>query len=176
MIRSLTAADRQPILDLLCATGNFNSAELAIAAELIGIVIDQPGQADYYSWVAEITGDNTPVLAGFLVIGPVPATAGSWHMYWIAVHPSSYGSGIAASLQSYAEGFVRSRCGYWLLAETSGQPGYQRARAFYRKHGYQQLARVADYYKPSDDLILFGKRLAAQTPGDENESPLEARE
>ncbi len=174
MIRPLTREDRKPVIDLLEATGNFNSAELAIAGELIGIVIDQPGQEDYYSWVAETTQHDHTGIAGFLVIGPVPATVGSWHMYWIAVHPASYGTGIAASLQLHAEDFVRSRTGYWLLAETSGQSGYQRARAFYRKHGYRELARVADYYKPSDDLILFGKRFATEAQEKIRRTTLEA--
>ena len=159
MIRALARNDREPVLDLLRATGNFNAAELAIADELMGIVIDQPGQGDYYSFVAEAMPESPPGIAGFLVIGPVPATLGSWHMYWIAVRPPSYGKGIATALQQYSEDFVRRRDGYWLLAETSSQPGYERAHAFYRKHGYRELVRVADYYKPSDDLLLFGKRL-----------------
>jgi ribosomal protein S18 acetylase RimI-like enzyme len=160
MIRPFTRDDREPVMDLLRATGNFNAAELAIADEVIGIVIDRPDQRDYYSFVAETAlPESHSGIAGFLVIGPVPATTGSWHMYWIAVHPASYGKGIGAALQLHAEDFVRRRDGYWLLAETSSQPGYQRARAFYRKQGYCELARVADYYKPSDDLLLFGKRL-----------------
>jgi ribosomal protein S18 acetylase RimI-like enzyme len=163
MIRPIAGSDRKAILDLLGATGNFNTAELAIADELIGIVINQPGQSDYYSFVAEALRNDHAGIAGFLVVGPVPATVGSWHMYWIAVHPGSYGTGIALALQLHAEDFVRARGGYWLLAETSSQSSYGRARAFYCKQGYQQLARVADYYQPSDDLILLGKRLADPT-------------
>jgi ribosomal protein S18 acetylase RimI-like enzyme len=160
MIRPLIENDRQPVMSLLRATGNFNTAELAIADELMGIVIGQPGQRDYWSFVTEIVRDDHARIAGFLVIGPAPATIGSWHMYWIAVHPSAYGTGIARSLEQYAEDFVRCRGGYWLLAETSSQPSYERAHGFYRKQGYQMLARIPDYYRLSDDLILFGKRLA----------------
>jgi ribosomal protein S18 acetylase RimI-like enzyme len=162
MIRPLIENDRKPVIDLLRATGNFNAAELAIADELMGIVISQPGQRDYWSFVIEMVRNGHAVIAGFLVIGPVPATVGSWHMYWIAVDPSKYGTGIARSLERYAEDFVRRRGGYWLLAETSSQPSYERAHGFYRRQGYQTLARIPDYYKRSDDLILFGKRLATQ--------------
>lgn len=159
MIRPLMGKDRESVTDLLRAAGNFNPAELAIADELMEIVLTQPSQADYYSFVTEVVRDDRLGIGGFLVLGPIPATAGSWHMYWLAVHPNHYGTGIAQALERHAETFVRDRGGYWLLAETSSQPSYQRARAFYRKQGYHELARVADYYKLSDDLLLLGKRL-----------------
>lgn len=159
MIRPLADKDRQPVMDLLRANGNFNAAELAIADELMEIVLTRPGQQDYWSFVSEAARDNDAHISGFLVIGPVPATVGSWHMYWIAVHPNDHGAGIARSLQLHAEDFVRRRGGYWILAETSSQPTYRRAHGFYHKQGYQKLVQIPDYYKPSDDMILFGKRL-----------------
>jgi ribosomal protein S18 acetylase RimI-like enzyme len=80
-------------------------------------------------------------------------------MYWIASHPEFYGRGIAQELDKYAKAFVKERAGYWLIAETSSQPSYERTRAFYQKQKYDQLARIPDYYKPGDDLIIFGKRV-----------------
>jgi ribosomal protein S18 acetylase RimI-like enzyme len=93
------------------------------------------------------------------VIGLTPATEGTWQLYWIAVHPLYQGSGVAQALEKYAEAFVRELGGYWLLAETSSQTGYERARAFYRKRGYVELAQIPDYYKPLDNLVIYGKRL-----------------
>jgi len=156
MIRPLAGSDRLPATDLLRATGNFSLPELEIAAELMEIVLNKPGQGDYYAFVDE-QGER---VCGLLILGPVPATAGTWHMYWIAVHPDFHGTGIAQGLDRWAESFARERRAYWLLAETSGQPCYQRTRAFYTKEGYSVLAQIPDYYKPSDDLIVFGKRLS----------------
>jgi GNAT superfamily N-acetyltransferase len=119
---------------------------------LIDIVLHQPLQRDYFAFV-----DSG--LRGFLILGPVPATMGTWHLYWIAVHPSQQGTGIGRELQSFAESFIRDHGGYWLLAETSSQPGYARARSFYLKHEYVELVRIADYYRLSDDMIIYGKRL-----------------
>lgn len=158
MIRQLAPVDREAVLELLRATQNFSTAEIAIAAELIDIVLGEAAQQDYHAWV-----DATRrAVAGFLLIGPTPATTGTWDLYWIAVHPRHQGSGIAPALDCFAEDFVRARGGYWLLAETSSQPGYQRTHAFYRKQQYQVVARIPDYYRPEDDLIVFGKRIAAQ--------------
>lgn len=158
-IRPFAVADRDPVASLLRAAANFNDAELAIADELMGAVLSQPEQKDYYAFIAE--GDaslGTPV-AGFLILGPVPATTGSWHLYWIAVHPRWQGTGVGRQLDEWAAEFVRAHGGYWLLAETSSQPSYERARSFYRKQGYRLLTRIEDYYKPLDDLLVFGRRL-----------------
>jgi ribosomal protein S18 acetylase RimI-like enzyme len=155
MIRELRAEDKQAVIELVRATKNFSDAEIAIAEELIDIVTNNPEQSDYYAYVAEADGH----VAGFLLLGPTPATTGTYDMYWIASHPQFYGRGIAQELDEYAMKFVKERGGYWLIAETSSQPSYERTRAFYEKQKYQQLARIPDYYKPGDDLIIFGKRV-----------------
>jgi len=161
MIRSLKREDSDAVLSLIRATGNFNEAEVEIAKELIDIFIEQPDQKDYYAYIAEVSSEgNTSRVGGFLLLGPTPATVGTYDMYWIAVHPDFYGKGIAQALDRYAEEFVLQREGYWLIAETSGQPSYHRTRAFYEKQGYRILSQIPDYYKPSDDLIVYGKRLA----------------
>jgi len=157
MIRSYQAKDRQAIEELVSATGNFTASEIAIATELIDICIEKPEQRDYYSFVYE--DEQTKSVAGFLIVGPTPATTGTFDMYWIASHPDFYGKGIAQQLDRFAEDFVRERKGYLLIAETSSQPSYDRTRAFYAKQGYLVLSQIADYYKPGDDLIVFGKRV-----------------
>jgi ribosomal protein S18 acetylase RimI-like enzyme len=154
MIRPLAAPDREPVLALLCATGNFSAPEIDIAAELIDIVLTRSDQRDYYAFVH----DDGARPVGLLIVGPVPATVGAWHLYWIAVHPDHQGTAVGGALAAHAESFVRDHNGYLILVETSSQPAYDRARRFYAKHGYEQLVRVPDYYRPGDDLILLARR------------------
>lgn len=157
VIRSLQPEDRAAIIDIVKATGNFNSSEIAIADELVGICLDKPEQVDYFTFVA--TDDESGRVAGFLIVGPTPATSGTFDMYWIASHPDFYGRGVSQSLDKKAVDFVRERGGYLLIAETSSLPAYERTRAFYAKQGYDVLSRIADYYKPGDDLVVYGKRI-----------------
>jgi ribosomal protein S18 acetylase RimI-like enzyme len=157
MIRTFEANDRNAIIDLVSATGNFSASEIDIARELIDICIEKPEQGDYFTFVFE--DEVTTRVAGFLIVGPTPATTGTYDMYWIAAHPDFYGKGIAQQLDQFAENFVRGRNGYLLIAETSSQPSYDRTRAFYVKQGYEVFSRIADYYKPGDDLVVFGKRV-----------------
>jgi ribosomal protein S18 acetylase RimI-like enzyme len=156
MIRDLLREDKASVLELVRATNNFNDAEVAIAEELLDSCLDDPKQQDYFTRVAVDDGQ----VAGFLIIGPTPATTGTFDMYWIAVHPAFQGRGIAQALDQTAVDFVRERGGYLLIAETSGQPGYDRTRAFYEKQGYGRLAEIPDYYKPGDALVIFGKRVS----------------
>lgn len=155
MIRGLVQTDREEVISLLRATKNFSEAEIAIAKELIDICIEKADQNDYYAFVAEVKDR----VAGFLLLGPTPATTGTYDMYWIATHPDFQGQGTAQTLDEFAVHFVKERGGYLLIAETSSQTGYERTRAFYKKQRYETLAIIADYYKPGDDLIIFGKRM-----------------
>jgi ribosomal protein S18 acetylase RimI-like enzyme len=161
MIRPLERQDREFVLDVLRATHNFSAPELAVAEELLSIVLSQPLQKDYFAFV-EVSETPFPQCVGMFVIGPTPATQGTWHLYWIAVHPRYHGTGAAQALEKYAEAFARARGGYLLLVETSTDVTYERARAFYRKQGYAELAQIPDYYKPLDHLLIYGKRLCSQ--------------
>lgn len=155
MIRPAVAQDRDEIQKIVTATGNFNQEEIAIADELVEIYLERTDQRDYFVYVYDADGKA----AGFLIVGPTPATTGTYDMYWIAAHPDFYGKGISQQLDRFAEEFVREHNGYLLIAETSSQPTYDRTRAFYQKQGYSVLSHIRDYYKPGDDLIVYGKRL-----------------
>lgn len=163
IVRSLTPKDCGDVDALLRATENFNRAEIDLAHELMDIILEDPGQTIYHGVVATVAEVDGQPIAGFLIVGPRSATVGTWDLYWIAVAPEFYGTGVAQTLDDYAAAFVRARAGYWLIAETSGQLCYERSQAFYRKQGYRSLARIVDFYAPADDLIIYGKRLAIET-------------
>jgi ribosomal protein S18 acetylase RimI-like enzyme len=158
VIRPFAARDHEHARALLAATGSFNAAELDVADELMDIVLTRPEQHDYHAFV--VCDDDAAPATGLLIIGPAAATVGTWHMYWIATHPQRHGSGAAQQLADFAEAFVRERSGYLIMVETSSQPAYGRTRRFYAKQGYTEIARVADYYRPGDDLVMLSKRLA----------------
>jgi hypothetical protein len=46
-----------------------------------------------------------------------------------------------------------------LLVETSGVPAFDRTRAFYRGLGYDEEARIRDFYAAGDDKVIFRKAL-----------------
>jgi ribosomal protein S18 acetylase RimI-like enzyme len=54
---------------------------------------------------------------------------------------------------------VRAMGGRQVVAETSSRPSYDGTRIFYRRRGYREAARIPDYYRPGDDLVVFTKRI-----------------
>jgi ribosomal protein S18 acetylase RimI-like enzyme len=155
-IRPLRGDDRAPLLELLRRTDVFTGDEIAIAEELIDAVLDSPDQKDYIINVF----DGGGLVLGYYCIGPTPATVATYDLYWIAVHPASHGRGVGKALNTHAEELIRSRGGRLVMVETSSQPRYEKTRIFYARRGYSELSRIRDYYRPGDDLVIFGKYLS----------------
>lgn len=152
-IRPLRQEDREPLHRLLAATGFFTTDEIGIALELIDIVLTKKDQKDYIIFVYD---DGSQVL-GYYCIGPTPGTEGTFDLYWIAVAPAAQGKRVGTALDAHAHELIRSKGGRLVIAETSSQPRYQPTRKFYLARGYMELSRIRDYYRPGDDLVVYGK-------------------
>lgn len=155
-IRPLRPEDKESIENLLRATDVFNDEELDVAVELIEIYLDDPDQKDYEIFTSV---DERERVNGYVCIGPTPATQGTYDLYWIAVTPEAHGKGIGSTLLRFTEEHLKQKGGRLLIAETSSTPEYEKTRAFYLRKGFQQQARIQEYYKPGDDLIIYGKIL-----------------
>ena len=64
-------------------------------------------------------------------------------------------------LMDYIEKKLAKRGERVLLVETSGLPNLAQVRSFYCKQGYEEEARIREFYKAGDDKIIFRKALAA---------------
>lgn len=146
---------RSALEDLLRAAEVFREDEVAVALELVDAVLYRPDHPDYAFAVAEADGET----AGYACWGPTPCTLGTFDLYWIAVHPRRQGQGIAGRLLRAAETDMAARDGRLSVIETSSLPRYEPARRFYLRSGYEEAARLQDFYAPGDDKVLFLKRL-----------------
>ncbi len=155
LIRPLLASDVQPLRQLLIETNVFNLDEIDIALELIHTVLDNPDQKDY---IIRVYQDQE--IYGYYCVGPTPATAATYDLYWIAVKPSSQGKGIGKKLNAHAEELIRRLGGSLIVAETSSTQRYDKTRQFYLNTGYTELARIRAYYRAGDDLVVYGKYLS----------------
>ena len=156
MIRPLRREDREPLKVLVAATGMFTGEEVAIALELIDAVLDAGGQKDYIIRVSESDGN----VEGYYCVGPTPATEGTFDLYWIAVDTDFQEKGAGSKLLGFLEDAVKAMGGRMILADTSTVPVYEKTRKFYLKNGFEEVARVPDYYYPGNDRITFCRRLA----------------
>ena len=118
--------------------------------------LDGNSNSDHF-WIT----DDEDGLVGVAYCAPEPMTNGTWNLLLIAVRPDRQGQGRGAALMRYVEQTLTARGERLLLVETSGLANFERTRAFYRNCGYDEEARIRDFYKAGDDKIVYRKVLAA---------------
>ncbi|MEB3213704.1 MAG: GNAT family N-acetyltransferase [Leptolyngbyaceae bacterium] len=154
MIRLTTPDDTNKLLALAEAIGLFEPNQIEELAQMLG---------QYFSNEADREGlwftddDNEPV--GVAYVAPERMTDGTWNLYLIAIHPDYQGQGRGTALLSHVEQMLANRGERVLLVETSGLKDFEYVRAFYRKSGYEEEARIREFYKVGDDKIIFRKAL-----------------
>ena len=155
-IRPSVQRDRETLYSMLRETQVFTPEEIKVAMELIDIVLRDPSQEDYK---IDCMANDEDQAIGYVCYGPVPMTQGTFDLYWIVVAPRSQGQGVGSKLLHFLEGTVREKKGRMILIDTSSTPQYETTQKFYSRHGFQEVARVPDYYHPGNDRITFCKRL-----------------
>jgi ribosomal protein S18 acetylase RimI-like enzyme len=153
-IRPLAPPDRPPLDQLLQRIESFTPDEVTCALELIDLALT-PNHPDYRVLVAHLSGQ----VAGYICFGPTPMTDGTWDLYWIASDPQLRGKGVGAALVAAMEDDLRSRQGRLIRVETSSTEAYGGTHKFYAAIKYDEEARLKDFYRPGDDLIILTKHL-----------------
>ena len=149
-VRPTIAADIAPLQTVLDATRLFPSEMLP---DLIAPFLSQTSDDLWLTCDA----DGQPV--GFCYAAPEELALGTWNMRAIAVLPETQGSGYGAALTGHLEATLRERGHRILIADTSGTDDFAPTRAFYRKTGYIEEARIRDFWGKGDDKIVFWKSL-----------------
>lgn len=147
--RIVDAADPEKIRALVRATGVFSAEEIRVAGELAETTVDG---TETYRFLFAVRGGE---MLGYTCFDRIPLSKVSFDLYWIAVHPSERGTGLASELMSRTAAFIRSKRGTQVYAETSSKDSYAAARAFYFKSGFEEAARFEDFYEPGDSKIIY---------------------
>jgi ribosomal protein S18 acetylase RimI-like enzyme len=156
-IRKLEPGDRPRIAEIVVSSGNFNDVEIATALELVDEALAEGEKSGYMIVVLE-DGKN-PVVKGYACYGPTPLTQGVYDLYWIAVDPAAQGKGFGQRLLKYVEQDLVNRGGRMLLIETSSHETYGATIRFYKRSGYELVARIKNFYRIGDDKLVFFKEL-----------------
>ncbi len=106
-----------------------------------------------------LTCDVDSKAAGFCYAVPEPLAEGAWNMLALAILPALQGKGFGSALVAALESMLKGREQRILIADTSGTEAFAETRAFYRKAGYVEEARIRDFWAPGDDKIVYWKSL-----------------
>ncbi|MDB5045301.1 MAG: GCN5-related N-acetyltransferase [Deinococcus sp.] len=155
MIRPATSADSATVTALAVAAGMFPEEDTEMTDTMM---------ADYFAGNRErghscVIDEEAGQPLGVAYWLPKPATDGTWELLMIAVHPDGQGQGRGGALMRHVEDALRIQGQRILLVETSGTADFELTRRFYVKCGYEQEARVRDYYGAGTDMVLFRKVL-----------------
>ena len=106
-----------------------------------------------------ITKSGVQSAIAIAYIAPEKMTEGTSNLYLIAIHPDFQGKGIGSLMLEYIEEKLREKGDRILLVETSGLDSFKQTRNFYRKCGYEEEARIREFYQAGEDKIIFRKSL-----------------
>jgi ribosomal protein S18 acetylase RimI-like enzyme len=151
-IRAVTLNDLPSLKVVIKANDLFPSDMLD---EMISGYFNHKSGSEYWLTYEE----SKPVAIAYCA--PEQMTEGTWNLYLIAVHPDYQGQGIGTSLLHYIEQMLISRGERILLIETSSLETFEDTREFYRKCGYNEEARIREFYQAGEDKIVFRKLLTA---------------
>lgn len=162
---ALHRGHRGRVIEILQATNSFRDAEIDVAVELFDEVFATKPRAPYdagdgvesYEFIGAFAREGE--LIGYACYGATPGTVGTYDLYWIAVHPEHQGEGGGSRLLDEVERRLNEREARLLVVETSSRTDYESTRRFYERRGYQEHARLADFYSFGDDRLIYAKRL-----------------
>jgi GNAT superfamily N-acetyltransferase len=158
MFRPTTRKEIKPLVTMAEGTKVFKPLEIAALGQILDDYFNDDVEEGHRAVTVE--KDNDPI--GFAYFGPTPMTEGTWHLFWIFVEKGTQARGLGAKILKYVEDEIRAAGGRLLIVETSSLPHYEPTQRFYLKHGYNEVARVADFYADGDSMVVFSKRLGTE--------------
>lgn len=154
--RVAAPADRAAILAIAQASGMFDPDHATALANMLDEWF--AGGLDGHVWVVHDRAPGGVTAVAYVM--PELMTQGTWNLQFIAVDPDHQSAGEGSSLVSWIEGHLSFNAGRVLIVETSSLAEYETARAFYDSHGFDEEARIRDFYAAGEDKIVFRKALA----------------
>lgn len=153
--QDVLASDPTSVLQIARSSGFFSPAEIELAQELVHDKLTNPENSSYRFLFA---GHGNTVV-GYTCYGLIPATSGSYDLYWIAITDQMRGRGLGKQLLLKTEQTIKHLNGRLIYAETSSRDLYLPTRLFYEKCLYRPEAVLADFYAPGNSKVIYSKTL-----------------
>lgn len=155
MIRPIGPEDTPALVALACSSELFSVEELPA----IQAMLDDYHATKIHLGHSILTYVEGNLLLGIAYFAPREFADRVWELLMIAVDAQRHREGIGSQLLLAVEDAVRKVNGRMLLIETSDQTTFERTRRFYRKHNYEDVARIPDYFSDGEGKVSFIKRM-----------------
>jgi len=87
-----------------------------------------------------------------------------YDLYWVVVDDKFSRNGVGGKLLGFMEEFVTREGARRIYVETSSTSPYEPARSLYKKHGYQMVCLLMDFYREGDHKMIFMKEVCGIIP------------
>ncbi len=157
-IRSAMQTDLEPIKAIAVATELFTVDEVGIFDERFNDSLDE--SLEGHTWL--VLEDETGAVGGAAYYAREPFSDRLWNLYFLGVSPDQQGTGGGRALVGAVENDLISKGSEQarvLLVETSGLPSSKPTRDFYEGLGFDEEARIRQFYGPDDDKVVYWKSI-----------------
>jgi len=152
----MTTKEKETCLRIACAVDVFKPQEIETLAEVLDGCENGPQSS--YILFKERLGD---AVIGFIIIDRVAITEFSWDIYWLVVDKQYQGKGYGKNLLKRVESYILEQQDKAILrVETSTKKEFSHARNLYSRQGFREVGRIANFYAPADDLIIYSKEIS----------------
>jgi GNAT superfamily N-acetyltransferase len=149
-IKPSTSDDIPALQNVLDQTQLFPSAMLP---GMLAPGLSDPSQAVW------LTCHVDGAAVGLCYAAPEALADGTWNMLALAVLPGLQGRGLGTVLVSAVEQHLKATGQRILIADTSSADAFALTRRFYAQNGYEEEARIRDFWAAGDDKVIFRKAL-----------------
>ena len=170
VVRAAAGGDADVLRRLAIDNGLFEPDDMDDFDEMLGGYLD--GTLEHHLWI--VLDDADLGVLGAAYYAPEPFGDRVWNLYFIAVAAGQQRAGAGSVLIGHVEADLRGRgegLARVLIVETSSLDGYEQARRFYRKHGFDEEARVREFYGPGDHKVMFWKSMTPAASPDGVDMP-----
>ncbi|PJI92072.1 N-acetylglutamate synthase-like GNAT family acetyltransferase [Yoonia maricola] len=150
MIKATSSDDIPGLRTVLDGTELFPSEMLA---DMLAPAL--AGETDAF-W---LTCHHDGEAVGLCYTVPEDLTDRTWNMLALAVRPDLQGKRMGAALVQAAEQHLKDKAQRILIVDTSGTDDFALTRKFYAQNGYEEEARIRDFWAEGDDKVIFRKAL-----------------
>jgi GNAT superfamily N-acetyltransferase len=154
MIRPATPEDKNALLEVAMASGLFEPEQVGELAEMLGNHFDADEASEI--WLTD-DEDGRPV--GVAYAAPERMTDGTWNLYLVALHPDHQRKGRGKAILEHVEKLLTDHGVRVMLVETAGTDDFDYVRSFYAKSGYNEEARIGEFYEAGVDKVVYRKAL-----------------
>jgi len=148
-------SDPSAISRIVQSSGFFSTEEIALARELAEEKLAHGNDCSYQFLLAE----DKDIVLGYTCYGLIPATCGSYDLYWIAVDEQYRSQGFGKVLMKETEHIISDIGGRRIYVETSSRNQYKPTHGFYESCGYKKEALLKDFYAEGDSKIIYARAL-----------------